>query len=76
MRTIKGIGLDQSDAQHVMIAARNKCSVFLTFDVRTILRFTAELEKTLPLRFRSPTAYESEIRISGPNKSLERTRGR
>jgi predicted nucleic acid-binding protein len=65
LRRIKAIGLDQSDAQHVMIAAHNKCSVFLTFDVRTILRFTSELEKALPLRFRSPTAYESEIRVTG-----------
>lgn len=64
LRAIMALGLGQSDSQHVMIAARNKCDIFLTFDRKTILRFSAELEKLLPMRFRSPTEYEYEKRVA------------
>ena len=64
-RTIQRIGLDSTDAHHLMVAVRNSCDVFLTLDRRTILRFREELSKTLQLRLRLPSEYLVELRASG-----------
>ncbi len=57
LRSIKTLGLDQNDSQHVMIAAHNDCDIFLTLDRKTILRFKLELEKLLPMKFWQPTEF-------------------
>jgi len=42
--TLRGIGLDRTDAHHLMVAIRAECDVFLTLDKRTILNRRTEVE--------------------------------
>jgi len=64
-RAIQRVGLDSTDAHHLMVAVRNSCDLFLTLDRRTILRFREELSKTLQIRLRLPSEYLDELRASG-----------
>jgi|SRR5262245_6053070 len=47
-RRLWNIGLDRTDAHHVMIAIGQKCDVFLTCDERTILRHRGVIHAEFP----------------------------
>jgi predicted nucleic acid-binding protein len=51
---LRGLGLDQTDAHHVMLAINSKCDVFLTCDKRTILNRRAEIEKHFTIKLMDP----------------------
>lgn len=55
--TLRGLGLDRTDAHHVMLAIRARCDVFLTLDKRTILNRRSEIEKLYPIRLMDPEEF-------------------
>jgi hypothetical protein len=60
--TLRGIGLDRTDAHHLMVAIRAECDVFLTLDKRTILNRRTEVEAQFPIRLMDP---EDFARVAG-----------
>jgi hypothetical protein len=78
--TLRGIGLDRTDAHHLMVAVRAECDVFLTLDKRTILNRRTEVEVQFPVRLMDPKSslglraywlsinWRSAIQISGPRQ--------
>lgn len=51
------IGLDRTDAHHVMLAIENGCAVFATCDRKTILKYRAEIENKFPIRLLLPSEF-------------------
>lgn len=45
---LRRIGLDRTDAHHVMLAIRNGCDYFVTCDARSILKYRAAVEAKYP----------------------------
>jgi predicted nucleic acid-binding protein len=54
-------GLDRDDAHHVMLAIRNACDVFVTWDRKSILRWRTQVESAYPIRLRTPTELVAEL---------------
>ena len=54
-QSLREIGLDQTDAHHVMLAIQSGCDVFLTCDAKTILRYRTEIESRYAIRLMRPT---------------------
>jgi predicted nucleic acid-binding protein len=44
-KNLREIGLDRMDAYHLMQAIYNECDIFVTCDVKTILRYCVEIQK-------------------------------
>jgi predicted nucleic acid-binding protein len=59
---LRGIGLDRTDAHHLMVAIRAECDVFLTLDKRTILNRRTEIEAKFPIRLMDPEEF---ARVAG-----------
>ena len=47
-RQLRGIGLDRTDAHHVMLAIRNGCAYFITCDTKSILKYRSAVEAQYP----------------------------
>ena len=45
---LRRIGLDRTDAHHVMLAIRNGCDYFVTCDAKSILKYRATVEAQYP----------------------------
>ena len=59
---ITGLGLEPRDAEHITQAVCNDCDVFLTRDVKTIIKHRASLETRFPaLKFRLPSELLEEL---------------
>ncbi len=54
---LRGIGLDETDAHHVMLAVRNECDVFLTCDERSIIRYRSAVELAFPIEVSKPSEW-------------------
>lgn len=63
---LRQIGLDRTDAHHVMLAILEECDFFLTCDKKTILAYRREVEAEFPIRFLRPSELVAEVRTSGP----------
>ena len=62
---LRQIGLDKTDAHHLMLAIRAGCEVFLTCDVRTILKYRREIESQFStIKLRKPSELITELERS------------
>jgi hypothetical protein len=59
---LREIGLDRTDAHHVMLAISNGCDFFITCDTKTILRFRQEIEAAFRIRLMKPSELIKVIR--------------
>ena len=57
---LRRMGLDRTDAHHLMLAIRAGCAVFLTFD-NGILQRSAAIEDRFPIRPMRPSALVGEV---------------
>ena len=64
---LRKIGLERRDAHHVMLAIRRECDVFVTCDVRTILKYRPTVEAAFPIRLRRPSEL---LRDYNPKENL------
>lgn len=55
------MGLDRTDAHHLMVAIRSECEVFLTCDERTILNRRGQIEAQFPIRVMRPSDLVREF---------------
>jgi|SRR5579871_4454242 len=55
------IGLDRTDAHHVMLAIRAGCNVFLTCDAKSILHWRKKIEAAFSIRLRKPSELLAEL---------------
>src|SRR5262249_3315599 len=56
------IGLDRTDAHHVMLAIRERCNYFITCDRKSILKYRASIEAQFPpLRVLKPSELLAEL---------------
>lgn len=60
-RTLRQVGLDRTDAHHLMLAIRAGCDVFLTLDARTILNRRAQVEGQFIIRLMTPSEFVRRI---------------
>lgn len=51
------IGLDSTDAHHVMLALRGSCNVFLTLDSKTILKHREKVEVAFQIKLQKPSEF-------------------
>jgi predicted nucleic acid-binding protein len=59
---LRQIGLDRTDAHHLMLAIRAGCQVFLTCDKRTILNRRHEIESRFPtIKLKEPTELLTDL---------------
>jgi hypothetical protein len=59
---LRGAGVEEDDAMHVMYAVASKCEVFLTLDTRDILPIRSAIEAICsPLRILTPTELIAEL---------------
>lgn len=58
---LRQLGLDKTDAHHLMLAVSEGCDVFLTCDQRTILKWRVEVEAQFPIRLMRPSELVAEI---------------
>jgi hypothetical protein len=56
-KRLREIGLDRTDAHHVMLAIQNECAVFATCDRKTILRYRVEMEAECPICLMRPSEF-------------------
>ena len=54
---LHALGLDDSDAHHVMVALLAGCSAFLTFDVRTILKHKEAIQEEFSIQLQTPSEF-------------------
>jgi hypothetical protein len=60
---LRKIGLERRDAHHVMLAIRRECNVFVTCDVRTILKYRPTVEAAFPIRLRRPSELLRDLTL-------------
>lgn len=64
---LRSIGLDSTDAHHVMLAIMSRCDVFLTCDKRTILIWLEEIQMAFPpIKLMKPSEFVSSGLLNGP----------
>jgi hypothetical protein len=64
-KELRGIGLDRTDAHHVMLAIRNGCSYFVTCDEKSILKYRAAVEAMYPqIKLRKPSGLVAELQTA------------
>ena len=69
---LRQIGLDRTDAHHLMLAILARCQRFITTDRRTILKWRSQVEDRFPIRLLKPSAFveqEGEL-LSGAGPAL------
>ena len=59
--SLRAIGLDRTDAHHLMLAIRANCDVFVTCDQRTILNRRQAVEAQHSLKLMKPSELVSQI---------------
>ncbi len=73
-RELHQIGLSRRDANHLMVAARAGCDVFLTCDKRTILNRREEIERQLSgtqqIRLMKPSAFVKKVTLDEAEKVI------
>src|SRR5262249_45348679 len=62
-RKLRGIGLDRTDAHHLMLAVASGCTVFLTCDVRSILKHRGKIEAQYPIKVLRPSEYRALLGV-------------
>ena len=59
---LRQIGLDRTDAHHLMLAIRAECDIFLTCDKKTILNQRCEIESKFPsIKPKTPLELVAQI---------------
>ena len=61
---VRQMGLERTDAHHLMLAIRAECDVFLTSD-RKILNRSAQIKSQFSVRAMKPSAFVAELEGSG-----------
>ncbi len=61
---VRQMGLERTDAHHLMLAIRAECDVFLTSD-RKILNRSAQIKSQFSVRAMKPSAFVAELVGSG-----------
>jgi len=56
-RQLRQIGLDRTDAHHVMIAIQNGCDALVTSDQATILKYRRAVEAQFAIRLMRPSEF-------------------
>jgi hypothetical protein len=54
-RSLWEMGLDRTDAHHVMLAIKHECGYFVTCDEKTVLRHKAAVEAMYPVKLVKPS---------------------
>lgn len=63
---LRNIGLDSTDAHHVMLAIKSGCDVFLTCDKCTILRWREQIQKMFQtIKLLKPSEFVSSELLNG-----------
>jgi len=57
LNRLKEAGLDETDAKHIFITATNRVKYFVTTDKKTILRYTAQVEKASGVQTMLPSEF-------------------
>ncbi len=65
-RDLRQMGLDRTDAHHLMLAIRAGCHVFLTCDENTILRLRPQIQNRFQIRLLKPSELVQEL-LTSPN---------
>lgn len=61
-RELRDIGLDRTDAHHVMLAVHNGCDYFITCDTKSILKYRPDVEAKYPkIKLRKPSELVAEL---------------
>jgi hypothetical protein len=55
------IGLDRTDAHHLILAILAESAVFLTCDVKTILKYRQKIENMFSIKLRKPSELIAEL---------------
>jgi hypothetical protein len=58
---LRQMGLDRTDAHHLMLAIRAGCEVFLTCDEKTILNHRASIEASFPTKVMKPSKLVQQL---------------
>ncbi len=58
---LRQIGLERTDAHHLMLAIRAGCEVFLTYDEKTILKHRTAIEGSFPIKLMKPSELGARI---------------
>ena len=64
---LRAIGLTRMDAQHLMVAIRAGCDVFLTYDRHSIVRYRPAIEAVFTILVRTPLELAEQLRSGGAN---------
>ena len=59
--TLRQMGLERTDAHHLMLAIRANCEVFLTCDEKTILSKRAPIEARFPIKLMKPSELVPQL---------------